>query len=71
MAFGLESHSPLLYEVPHCSLLSKPSLMDSGLEREQTERREVQWSSPELRDLNVVGRSCICHSIGKSFLGIG
>lgn len=71
LGFGMESHSTLLCEVPHCSLLSKPLLMDSGLERQKTERREVQHYFLELRDLSVVERSCICHSSEKSFLGIG
>lgn len=64
MAFGMEDHSTLLYEVPHYSLLSKPSLMDCSPEREKIEWREVQQSFPELRNLSVVERSCI-------FLGIG
>lgn len=71
MGFGMEGHSTLLYEVPDYSLLPKPLLMDSGLQREKAERREVQWPFPELRDLSMVERSCICHSTGKSFLGIG
>lgn len=70
MACGVESHSTLLYKVPHSSLLSKPLLVDSGQEREETERREVQQSFLELRDLSVE-RSCTCHFIGKSFLGTG
>lgn len=71
VAFGMERHFTLIDDVPHCSLQSKPLLRDSGLERENTERREVQQSLPELRDLSVVDRSCICHSTGRSFLGIG
>lgn len=70
VGFGMEDHYTLLYEVLYFSLLSKPLMMDCSLEREKTERRGVQWSFPELRDLSVVERSCICHSIRRSFLGI-
>ena len=66
----MEGHYTLLYEVLYFSLLSKPLLVECILEREKTERREVQWSFPDLRDLSVVERSCICHSIRRSFLGI-
>lgn len=70
MGVGMEDHYALLNEVLYFSLLSKPLLMDCSLEREKTERREVQWSFPELGDLSVVEGSCICHSIRRSFLGI-
>lgn len=70
MGFRMEDHDTLLYEELYFSLLSKPLLMDHSLEREKTERWQIQWSFPDLRDLSVVERSCTCCSIRRSFLGM-